>query len=55
MTGPRFEQTAQQYQPRPLAAIELIAEVPIRLVQSRTARCDGGEFLTSRLQVPFTK
>lgn len=42
LVGPRFEQTAQQFQPRPLAAIELIAEQPIRLVKSRTAACDGG-------------
>ncbi|KAI5480817.1 hypothetical protein MNV49_007227 [Pseudohyphozyma bogoriensis] len=42
MVGPRFEQTAQQFQPRPLAAIELIAEEPIRLVNGRSAACDGG-------------
>ncbi|GAA5854950.1 hypothetical protein JCM8547_002319 [Rhodosporidiobolus lusitaniae] len=42
MVGPRFEQTAEQYQPRPLAAIELIQEEPIRLVQGRVAACDGG-------------
>ncbi|KAL8293743.1 hypothetical protein RQP46_000444 [Phenoliferia psychrophenolica] len=41
MTGPRFEQTAQAFQPQPLAAIELIAEQPIRLVSGRTAACDG--------------
>lgn len=44
MVGPRFEQTAQQFQPRPMAAIELIAEQPIRLVSSRTATCNGGQF-----------
>ncbi|GAA6044244.1 hypothetical protein JCM8097_002195 [Rhodosporidiobolus ruineniae] len=42
MVGPRFEQTAEAYQPRPLAAVELIAEEPIRLVQGRVAACDGG-------------
>lgn len=42
MVGPRFEQTAQEFQPRPLAAIELIAQEPIRLVKSRVAVCDGG-------------
>ena len=47
MVGPRFEQTAQEFQPRPLAAIELIAEQPIRLVESRTATCDGGTYSTS--------
>lgn len=42
MIGPRFEQTAQEFQPRPLAAIELIAEEPIRLISARVAVCDGG-------------
>jgi hypothetical protein len=42
MVGPRFEQTAEAFQPRPLAAIELIAEEPIRLVKGRVAACDGG-------------
>lgn len=42
MSGPRFEQTNQQFQPRPLAGITMIAEQPIRLVNSRTASCDGG-------------
>lgn len=45
MTGPRFEQTAQAFQPTPLAAIELIAEQPIRLVSGRIASCDGGSSL----------
>jgi NADH dehydrogenase (ubiquinone) Fe-S protein 6 len=44
MSGPRFEQTNQQFQPRPLAGITMIAEQPIRLVNSRTASCDGGQF-----------
>lgn len=42
MVGPRFEQTAQEFQPAPLAAIGLIAEEPIRLVTARSASCDGG-------------
>ncbi|GAA5856244.1 hypothetical protein JCM5353_002671 [Sporobolomyces roseus] len=42
MSGPRFEQTAEQFQPRPMAAIELIKEEPIRLIQERVAACDGG-------------
>ncbi|BGP21291.1 NADH-ubiquinone oxidoreductase [Rhodotorula toruloides] len=42
MVGPRFEQTAEAYQPRPLAAIELIQEEPIRMVHARRAVCDGG-------------
>ena len=29
-------------QPQPLAAIELIANEPIRLIQGRVASCDGG-------------
>ncbi|KAF9432860.1 hypothetical protein BGZ76_010231 [Entomortierella beljakovae] len=40
--GPRFENTDIDAQPQPKAAIDLIAEEPIRLVESRTARCDGG-------------
>lgn len=43
MRGPRFEQAAMELQPQPLAAIELIAEEPIRLVPTRIAACDGGE------------
>ncbi|KAM0793629.1 hypothetical protein ACM66B_001061 [Microbotryomycetes sp. NB124-2] len=42
MVGPRFEQTAETFQPRPLAAIEMIHEEPVRLVPSRIAACDGG-------------
>lgn len=45
MVGPRFEQTAQQFQPRPLAAIELIAEEPVIMVKGRVAACDGGELV----------
>ena len=43
MRGPRFEQTVFELQPQPLAAIELIAEEPIRLVPTRIAACDGGK------------
>jgi len=43
MSGPRFEQTSEQFQPRPMAAIELIKEEPIRLIQERVAACDGGK------------
>lgn len=43
MRGPRFEQTVFELQPQPLAAIELIAEEPIRLVPTRVASCNGGE------------
>ncbi|GJN91968.1 hypothetical protein Rhopal_004996-T1 [Rhodotorula paludigena] len=42
MVGPRFEQTAEAFQPRPLAAVELIKEEPIRIVQGKQAACDGG-------------
>ncbi|GAA5989403.1 hypothetical protein JCM11641_004815 [Rhodosporidiobolus odoratus] len=42
MVGPRFEQTTEAYQPRPLAAIELIQDERIRMVQARVAACDGG-------------
>ncbi|GAA5826086.1 hypothetical protein JCM3770_000982 [Rhodotorula araucariae] len=42
MVGPRFEQTSELFQPRPLAAIELIQDEPIRLVEGRKAACDGG-------------
>ncbi|KAF4623560.1 hypothetical protein D9613_001801 [Agrocybe pediades] len=41
-SGPRFEQTAMEFQPNPLSAMELIAQEPIRLVQGRKAVCDGG-------------
>ncbi|KAF3927690.1 hypothetical protein ABW21_db0203746 [Orbilia brochopaga] len=42
MVGPRFEQTDLTLQPRPLAAIELIHEQPIRFVKDRVVVCDGG-------------
>ena len=37
-----FEQTAMEYQPMPLAAIEMISKEPIRLVNTKIASCDGG-------------
>ncbi|EIE83810.1 hypothetical protein G6F46_004988 [Rhizopus delemar] len=42
LKGPRFEQTDINTQPNPMAAIELIAEEPIRFVNKRIANCDGG-------------
>ncbi|KAI8381454.1 zinc-finger domain-containing protein [Radiomyces spectabilis] len=42
MSGPRFEQTDLLTQPNPMAAIELIAEEPVRMVSKRIASCDGG-------------
>lgn len=41
-TGPRFEQTYIEYQPKPLSAMELIAKVPVTMVPGRKAVCDGG-------------
>ncbi|KAH9825028.1 hypothetical protein DFH28DRAFT_942574 [Melampsora americana] len=42
MKGPRFEQTAMDLQPFPLAAIDLIHQQPISMVPGRVASCDGG-------------
>ncbi|RJE27484.1 nadh-ubiquinone oxidoreductase [Aspergillus sclerotialis] len=42
MTGPRFEQTIMEYQPQPMAAIELIHKQPVRWTKSRVVSCDGG-------------
>ncbi|KAJ1893062.1 hypothetical protein LPJ66_005981 [Kickxella alabastrina] len=39
---PRFVQADLEAQPRPMAAIELIAEEPVRMVDQRLACCDGG-------------
>ncbi|KAJ2767106.1 hypothetical protein IWQ56_003457 [Coemansia nantahalensis] len=39
---PRFVQADLDGQPRPMAAIELIAEEPVREVEGRLACCDGG-------------
>ncbi|KAJ3003996.1 UNVERIFIED_CONTAM: hypothetical protein HDU68_005392 [Siphonaria sp. JEL0065] len=41
-TGPRFEQTNMALQPNPVAAIDLIAAVPVTLVAGRKASCNGG-------------
>ncbi|TIB38672.1 hypothetical protein E3P86_01501 [Wallemia ichthyophaga] len=40
--GARFEQKNLGLQPNPKAAIELIADEPVRLVEGRVANCDGG-------------
>ncbi|KAK4204489.1 zinc-finger domain-containing protein [Triangularia verruculosa] len=42
MTGPRFEQTDLENQPRPWAAIELIHKEPVRWTHDRVVACDGG-------------
>ncbi|KAJ1649952.1 hypothetical protein IWQ61_009117, partial [Dispira simplex] len=42
MAGVNFIQKDLSAQPRPLAAIELVAEEPIRMVEGRKAVCDGG-------------
>lgn len=42
MVGPRFEQIDISTQPNPMAAIDLIAEEPIRFVNTRVTHCDGG-------------
>ncbi|KAJ1930121.1 hypothetical protein IWQ60_000595 [Tieghemiomyces parasiticus] len=42
MDDPRFAQVDLLAQPRPMAAIDLIAEEPIRVVDGRKAVCDGG-------------
>ncbi|EEH37235.1 NADH-ubiquinone oxidoreductase [Paracoccidioides lutzii Pb01] len=42
MTGPRFEQTVMEYQPRPYAAIELIHKQPVRWTKEKVVSCDGG-------------
>ncbi|KAI9827723.1 MAG: hypothetical protein M1832_004212 [Thelocarpon impressellum] len=42
MTGPRFEQTIMEYQPRPEAAISLIHKQPVRWTHDRVVSCDGG-------------
>ncbi|KAK3295725.1 uncharacterized protein B0H64DRAFT_442093 [Chaetomium fimeti] len=42
MTGPRFEQTDFELQPRPYAAIELIHQQPVRWTHDRVVACDGG-------------
>ncbi|KAK3051048.1 hypothetical protein LTR09_007797 [Extremus antarcticus] len=42
MMGPRFEQTVMEDQPRPMAAIELIHQQPVRWTKKRIVSCDGG-------------
>ncbi|KAL1997262.1 hypothetical protein VTN49DRAFT_7409 [Thermomyces lanuginosus] len=42
MSGPRFEQTIMEAQPRPYAAIELIHKQPVRWTKQRVVSCDGG-------------
>ncbi|KAG0171442.1 hypothetical protein DFQ28_002697 [Apophysomyces sp. BC1034] len=42
MSGPRFEQIDMTTQPNAMAAIDLIAEEPVRFVAQRIASCDGG-------------
>lgn len=41
-SSPRFEQTAMEFQPNPLSAMELVSREPVRLVDGRRAVCDGG-------------
>ncbi|KAK9476377.1 zinc-finger domain-containing protein [Lipomyces japonicus] len=41
-SGPRFAQINLAAQPKPYAAINLIAEQPVRFVESNIAVCDGG-------------
>ncbi|KAK2763211.1 hypothetical protein FQN54_009847 [Arachnomyces sp. PD_36] len=42
MTGPRFEQTIMEFQPRPYSAIELVHKQPVRWTKSKVVSCDGG-------------
>ncbi|KAH7396451.1 NADH-ubiquinone oxidoreductase [Pyrenochaeta sp. MPI-SDFR-AT-0127] len=42
MSGPRFEQSIMEDQPRPYAAIDLIHQQPVRWTHERTVSCDGG-------------
>ncbi|KAI4138157.1 MAG: hypothetical protein LQ340_008069 [Diploschistes diacapsis] len=42
MSGPRFEQTIMELQPRPYAAIELIHKQAVRWTHDRVVSCDGG-------------
>jgi hypothetical protein len=48
---PRFEQTDMSLQPRPLSAMQLVSEDPIRIIPGRKAVCDGGEYRVSFLCV----
>ncbi|KAI8317820.1 hypothetical protein GQ54DRAFT_315126 [Martensiomyces pterosporus] len=42
INDPRFVQADFDGQPRPMAAVELIAEEPVREIEGRLACCDGG-------------
>ncbi|KAF2629231.1 NADH-ubiquinone oxidoreductase [Macroventuria anomochaeta] len=42
MSGPRFEQSIMEDQPRPYAAIDLIHQQPVRWTHERIVSCDGG-------------
>ncbi|KZM19075.1 uncharacterized protein EKO05_0010212 [Ascochyta rabiei] len=42
MSGPRFEQSIIEDQPRPYAAIDLIHQQPVRWTHERIVSCDGG-------------
>nr|OQO28719.1 hypothetical protein B0A51_02962 [Rachicladosporium sp. CCFEE 5018] len=42
MVGPRFEQTIMEDQPRPLSAMELIHQQPVRWTKNKVVSCDGG-------------
>ncbi|KAF8337419.1 zinc-finger domain-containing protein [Cantharellus anzutake] len=41
-SSPRFEQIAQEYQPTPQSAMEMVNSQPIILSDARIAVCDGG-------------
>ncbi|KAK7206437.1 ubiquinone oxidoreductase 20 kd subunit [Myxozyma melibiosi] len=42
MQGPRFAQHNLATQPQPYAAIDLIAQEPVRFIEENIAVCDGG-------------
>jgi NADH dehydrogenase (ubiquinone) Fe-S protein 6 len=42
MNNVRFEQTDLASQPNPMAAIELISQVPVAQVDKRIVACNGG-------------
>ncbi|KAF2845159.1 NADH-ubiquinone oxidoreductase [Plenodomus tracheiphilus IPT5] len=42
MSGPRFEQSIIEDQPRPYAAIDLIHKQPVRWAHDKVVSCDGG-------------
>ena len=47
----RFEQTALEFQPQPLSAMEMINAEPVRIVHGRKAVCDGGGCLIWRTRM----